>query len=115
MPTTVYFFRVSRKTLRGHFLGVAAAWLVQSGIEIYRCFSRITNSGQSDGVNITEQAKLLVKKISGITIRCGAPLIFASFGAGIRATLIRPSMGVANSLNSSNTKKVFISKAEVCC
>ncbi|WRX28293.1 hypothetical protein QQP08_020780 [Theobroma cacao] len=93
MPTTVYFFRVSRTTLRGHFLGVAAPWLVQSGIEIYRCFSRITNSGQSDGVNITEQAKLLVKKISGITIRCGASLIFASFGAGIRATLIRPSMG----------------------
>ncbi|WRX28391.1 hypothetical protein QQP08_020878 [Theobroma cacao] len=93
MLTTVYFFRVSRTTLRGHFLGVAAAWLVQSGIEIYRCFSRITNSEETDGVNITEQAKLLGKKISGITIRCGASLIFASIGAGIGATFIRPSMG----------------------
>ncbi|XVF33879.1 hypothetical protein REPUB_Repub18cG0009400 [Reevesia pubescens] len=93
MPTTVYFFRVSRTTFRGHLLGVAAAWIVQTGIEIYRCFSRITNSEESDGVNITEQAKLLGKKISGVTIRCGASLIFASIGAGIGATLIRPSIG----------------------
>ncbi|XVE96651.1 hypothetical protein REPUB_Repub02eG0241100 [Reevesia pubescens] len=93
MPTTVYFFRVSRTTFRGHLLGVAAAWLVQTGIEIYRCFSRITNSEESDGVNITEQAKLFGKKISGITIRCGASLIFASIGAGIGATLFRPSIG----------------------
>ncbi|XP_022716756.1 uncharacterized protein LOC111275596 [Durio zibethinus] len=93
MPATVYFFRVSRTTFRGHLLGVAAAWLVQTGIEIYRCFSRITNSEESDGVNITEQTKLLGKKITGVTIRCGASLIFASIGAGIGATLFRPSIG----------------------
>ncbi|XWS51757.1 hypothetical protein CRYUN_Cryun11dG0010700 [Craigia yunnanensis] len=93
IPTTMYFFRVSRTTFRGHLLGVAAAWLVQTGIEIYRCFSRITNSEESDGVNITEQAELLGKKISGITIRCGASLVFASIGAGIGATLFRPSIG----------------------
>ncbi|XWS27741.1 hypothetical protein CRYUN_Cryun25bG0006700 [Craigia yunnanensis] len=93
IPTTEYFFRVSRTTFRGHLLGVVAAWLVQTGIEIYRCFSRIKNSEESDGVNITEQAKLLGKKISGITIRCGASLVFASIGAGIGATLFRPSIG----------------------
>ncbi|XP_039000658.1 uncharacterized protein LOC120126567 [Hibiscus syriacus] len=93
MPTTVYFFRVSRTTFRGHLLGVAAAWIVQTGIEIYKCFSRITNSKESDGVNTTVQAKLLGKKISGVTISCGASLIFASVGAGIGATLIRPSIG----------------------
>ncbi|XWS11344.1 hypothetical protein CRYUN_Cryun38cG0075800 [Craigia yunnanensis] len=93
MPTSVYFFRVSRTTFRGHLLGVAAAWLVQTGIEIYRCFSRITNSEENDVVNISEQAKLLGKKISVITISCGASLIFASIGAGIGATLFRPSLG----------------------
>ncbi|MBA0792300.1 hypothetical protein Gohar_016809 [Gossypium harknessii] len=93
MPATVYFFRVSRTTFRGHLLGVTAAWIVQTGIEIYRCFSRITNSDESDEANVTVRAKLLGKKISGITIRCGASLIFASIGAGICATLFRPSVG----------------------
>ncbi|XVF77097.1 hypothetical protein PTKIN_Ptkin14bG0012800 [Pterospermum kingtungense] len=93
MPTSVYFFRVSRTTFRGHLLGVAAAWLVQTGIEIYRYFSRVTNSEESDGINITEQAKLLGKKIYVITISCGASLIFASIGAGIGATLFHPSTG----------------------
>ncbi|MBA0848955.1 hypothetical protein Goshw_009198 [Gossypium schwendimanii] len=93
MPATVYFFRVSRTTFRGHLLGVMAAWIVQTGIEIYRCFSCITNSDESDEANVTVRAKLLGKKISGITIRCGASLIFASIGAGICATLFRPSVG----------------------
>nr|KJB13864.1 hypothetical protein B456_002G098800 [Gossypium raimondii] len=93
MPATVYLFRVSRTTFRGHLLGVTAAWIVQTGIEIYRCFSRITNSDESDEANVTVRAKLLGKKISGITIRCGASLIFASIGAGICATLFRPSVG----------------------
>lgn len=94
MPTLVYFFRVSRTTFRGHFLGVAASWLVQVGIEIFRCFSRITNSEEEENqVNKSEQAKVLGKKVSGITIRCGASLVFASIGAGIGAVLIRPSSG----------------------
>ncbi|KAG8502838.1 hypothetical protein CXB51_000688 [Gossypium anomalum] len=93
MPATMYFFRVSRTTFRGHLLGVTAAWIVQTGIEIYRCFSRITNSDESNEANVTVRAKLLGKKISGITIRCGASLIFASIGAGICATLFRPSVG----------------------
>ncbi|TYH92142.1 hypothetical protein ES332_A13G161500v1 [Gossypium tomentosum] len=93
LPTTVYFFRVSRTTFRGHLLGVVAAALVQTGIEIYRCFCRKTNSEESDEVNLTEQTKLLGKKISDITIRCGASLVFASIGAGIGAVLFRPSVG----------------------
>ncbi|KHG24648.1 Isopentenyl-diphosphate delta-isomerase [Gossypium arboreum] len=93
LPTTVYFFRVSRTTFRGHLLGVVAAALVQTGIEIYRCFCRKTNSEESDELNLTEQTKFLGKKISDITIRCGASLVFASIGAGIGAVLFRPSVG----------------------
>ncbi|KAH1032469.1 hypothetical protein J1N35_044643 [Gossypium stocksii] len=93
LPTAVHFFRVSRTTFRGHLLGVMAAALVQTGIEIYRCFCRKTNSEESDEVNLTEQTKLLGKRISGFTIRCGASLIFASIGAGIGAVLFRPSVG----------------------
>ncbi|OMP04249.1 hypothetical protein COLO4_09810 [Corchorus olitorius] len=93
LPSTVYFFRVCRTTFRGHLLGVTAAWLVQSGIEIYRWFSRIINSEESEEVDKIEQAKLLGKKISLIAIKCGASLICGSIGAGIGATLIRPSFG----------------------
>ncbi|GKD26918.1 hypothetical protein Tco_1233132, partial [Tanacetum coccineum] len=37
MPFYTYTFCVGRTTFRGHFLGVAASWLVQVGIECYRC------------------------------------------------------------------------------
>lgn len=79
----------------GHFLGVAASWIVQIGIEIYRYFNRIMNSKEedSDGVNKAKEAKVLGKKVTGITIRCGASLVFASIGAGIGATTVRPSIG----------------------
>ncbi|KAH1073483.1 hypothetical protein J1N35_025811 [Gossypium stocksii] len=101
LPTTVYFFRVQNYFLRSiqlyvlqfivcHLLGVVAAALVQTGIEIYRCFYRKTNSKESDEVNLAEQTKLLGKKIFGITIRCGASLIFASIGARIGAVLFYP-------------------------
>lgn len=95
LPTTVYFFRVSRTTFRGHFLGVAASWIVQIGIEIYRYFTRVMNSKEeeSDSVDKAKEAKVLGKKAIGITIRCGASLVFASIGAGIGATLVRPSVG----------------------
>ncbi|KAK2640188.1 hypothetical protein Ddye_027983 [Dipteronia dyeriana] len=94
LPTLVYFVRVSKTTFRGHLLGVAASWLVQVGIEIYRFFSRIMKSGEeSDNVDKSKQAKLLGKRVTGVTIRCGASLVFASIGAGIGATMIRPSYG----------------------
>ncbi|KAH8518985.1 hypothetical protein H0E87_000718 [Populus deltoides] len=94
MPTMVYFFRVCRSTFRGHFLGVAASWLVQVGIEIYRFFSHLTKpEEESNDVDKSEQVKILGKKVTGVTIRCGASLVFASIGAGVGATLFRPSRG----------------------
>ncbi|KAJ0101702.1 hypothetical protein Patl1_03968 [Pistacia atlantica] len=116
LPTFVYFVRVSRTTLKGqiplvvdlsntrfpnnlymlktgHFLGVAASWIVQIGIEVYRSISRIVKSGEESDKVKSQEAKLLGKKFSGVTIRCGASLVFASIGAGIGATIIRPSVG----------------------
>jgi hypothetical protein len=93
-PTFVYFFRVGKSTFRGHLLGVAASWFIQIGIEVYRCVSRTINAEEeSRSVVKAEQAKLLGKKVTGVTIRCGASLIFASIGAGIGACLVRPSVG----------------------
>ncbi|KAK9089876.1 hypothetical protein Scep_028958 [Stephania cephalantha] len=97
MPKFVYFYSVSKTTFRGHLLGVAASWLVQVGIEIYRCISTLTKRKNEptadDEVNTAEQIHLLGKRVSGATVRCGASLIFASVGAGIGAALIHPSMG----------------------
>ncbi|KAF8410853.1 hypothetical protein HHK36_003390 [Tetracentron sinense] len=94
MPTLVYFCSVSRTTFRGHLLGVAASWLVQVGIEIYRCFSfMVTTKEELNKVDKAEQIRLLAKKVSGATARCGASLVFASIGAGIGATLFHPSVG----------------------
>ncbi|XP_015901463.1 uncharacterized protein LOC107434505 [Ziziphus jujuba] len=93
MPTYVYFFHVSRTTFRGHFLGVTASWIVQVAIDIYRFLSRTLNSKEDDEVDAAEQAKLLGKKVTATTVRCGASLVFASIGAGIGATLFRPSAG----------------------
>lgn len=78
----------------GHLLGVLASWIVQVGIDIYRFFSSISKAREdNDTVDTPEQARILVKKVYGATIRCGASLIFASIGAGIGATFIRPSAG----------------------
>ncbi|KAF2305601.1 hypothetical protein GH714_006966 [Hevea brasiliensis] len=96
MPTTFYLFRVSRTTFRGHFLGVAASWIVQVGIEIYRFFNRLAKSESEEEnckVDKSEQVIILGKKVTGVTLRCSASLAFASIGAGIGATLIRPSTG----------------------
>lgn len=92
MPTSVYFFSVSRTTFRGHLLGVAASWLVQVGIEIYRYFSSMIKE-ENDDLDKPERLKLLGKKVTGATVRCSASLVFASIGAGIGATLFRPSAG----------------------
>ncbi|KAI7737376.1 hypothetical protein M8C21_020323 [Ambrosia artemisiifolia] len=97
MPIYTYFFCVSRTTFRGHFLGVAASWLVQVGIECYRFVRDITKSNEGEDVDVnvdqSERAKVLGKKMCGATVRCGASLVFASIGAGIGATLFRPSSG----------------------
>lgn len=94
MPSYIFFFSVCKTTLRGHFLGVAASWIISVGIDIYRTFSHMINSKEEvDDIDTPQKLKLLGKKVSGTTIRCGASLIFASIGAGIGATLIRPSTG----------------------
>lgn len=53
----------------------------------------INSKEEVDEIDTPQKLKLLGKNVSGTTIRCGASLIFASIGAGIGATLIRPSMG----------------------
>ncbi|XP_058081388.1 uncharacterized protein LOC131229441 isoform X2 [Magnolia sinica] len=83
--------RVAWKLLKGHFLGVAASWIVQVGIEIHRCFSYKVANGEH--VDMVECVKILRKKVSGATIRCGSSLAFASIGAGIGTMLLRPSVG----------------------
>ncbi|XP_059666548.1 uncharacterized protein LOC132312268 [Cornus florida] len=94
MPTLVYFYSVSKTTFRGHFLGVAASWLIQVGIEVYRFFSATFKSNEEpDKVDKAELVQLLGKKVYGTTVRCSASLVFASIGAGIGATLFRPSAG----------------------
>ncbi|KAL0397586.1 UNVERIFIED_CONTAM: hypothetical protein Scaly_0207000 [Sesamum calycinum] len=94
MPTLTYIFCVSRTTFRGHFLGVLASWVVQVGTDIYRFFTSISKSKQdSDTVDTAEQLQILGNKVYGATVRCGASLVFASIGAGIGATLVRPSAG----------------------
>lgn len=94
MPTFVYFFSVSRTTFRGHMLGVAASWLVQVGMDLYRFFSSIFKSKNEDAdVDTNEQAAVLARKIVLATIRCTSSLIFASIGAGIGASIVRPSLG----------------------
>ena len=76
----------------GHFLGVAASWLVQVGIEIYRFFSFIINFEEKiDRIDKAEKVKLLGKKVTGSTVKCGASLVFASITTGIGTTLFRPS------------------------
>ncbi|KAJ0267036.1 Isopentenyl-diphosphate delta-isomerase [Hirschfeldia incana] len=95
-PTHLYIYKVSQTTLRGHFLGIAASWTVQVGIEIYRCVVQYVNpkpEEEEEHVEIAEQAKDLGNKVVGITVRCGASLVFAAIGAGICSCLMRPSTG----------------------
>lgn len=75
-------------------LGVAAAWLVQVGIEIYQFFTSIfrPEEGDNNG-DRARQVGLLGQKVFKATVRCSSSLIFASLGAGIGATLYRPSVG----------------------
>ncbi|KAK7315740.1 hypothetical protein VNO77_34311 [Canavalia gladiata] len=94
MPTSVYFYCVGRTTFRGHMLGVAASWLVQVGIDLYRFFkSRFMIQDEDNDADKTKEVVFLGQKIFFTTVRCTSSLIFASIGAGIGATLFRPSLG----------------------
>ncbi|XP_020522052.1 uncharacterized protein LOC18432839 isoform X1 [Amborella trichopoda] len=90
-PTVLLFYGVAKSTLRGHFLGVAASWLVQVGIEIYRCVHVFVESSDED--LRSEQIQLLWRNVWGATLRCGASLAFAPIGAGFGAAIIHPSLG----------------------
>ncbi|CAJ2665351.1 unnamed protein product [Trifolium pratense] len=75
-------------------LGVAASWVVQVSIEVYRFFISVFKSNDEDKeVDTPEQVRLLGQKIALTSIRCSSSLVFASIGAGIGATLILPSLG----------------------
>ncbi|KAF3785465.1 hypothetical protein EJ110_NYTH27848 [Nymphaea thermarum] len=91
MPTLVFFHSVTKSTFRGHFLAVAASWLVQVGIDIYRCISVVAKN--TDAVVRSNQVQFLGKKIVATTVRCSSSLVFASIGAGLGATICSPSAG----------------------
>ncbi|XP_073226557.1 uncharacterized protein [Cicer arietinum] len=92
MSTSTYFISVSRATLRGHMLGVAASWVVQVGVRIFQLF---TYKSRNEDVSVDkgERIRIFKDKVIIATIRCNASLIFASIGGGIGATLFRPSIG----------------------
>ncbi|KAK6791878.1 hypothetical protein RDI58_010959 [Solanum bulbocastanum] len=90
MPGVIYFCSVTKTTCRGHFLGVLASWFVQVGIDIWRFFKSKQDDDTLDGA---EKMKLLGRKISIVTVRCSASLVFASIGAGIGAMMFRPTTG----------------------
>lgn len=91
----VSFCRPCLYVYAGQGLGLAATWLIEVGIEINRFISLMIRSGEldDDDIDLGERLKLLGKKVSGTCIRCGTSLAFGFIGAGIGATLIRPSMG----------------------
>ncbi|CAA6653604.1 unnamed protein product [Spirodela intermedia] len=91
MPATVFIYSVGRTTLRGHCLGVAASWIIQMGIDVYRCLFRRSDNNEEDATT-AEKLRCLQKRIYGATIRCSASLVFASLGAGIFA-YFHPSIG----------------------
>ncbi|KAK2967269.1 hypothetical protein RJ640_004835 [Escallonia rubra] len=86
--------RMAWKLLKGHFLGVAASWLLQVGIGIYHFFSRLYKSDEdADENDKVVQVKILVKNVCVTTVSCAVSLVLASVGAGIGATIFRPSAG----------------------
>ncbi|XP_020217543.1 uncharacterized protein LOC109800995 [Cajanus cajan] len=92
MPTLVYFYSVCKTTFRGYMLGVGASWLVQVGIGLFQFFkSKLKN--ENNNINKVVRMRLLRQKVFMATVRCNASLIFASIGAGIGASLCRPSVG----------------------
>ncbi|TKW29128.1 hypothetical protein SEVIR_3G375900v4 [Setaria viridis] len=93
MSTPEYTFCVARTTFRAHALGVSAAWVVQSLIEVYRCFIRKPSeddelpSNGDEQFDDTDKFRLFGRKIYGITIKSCFSLVLASIGAGIGALL----------------------------
>jgi hypothetical protein len=74
-----------------HALGVAAAWVIQSLVQVYTCFIRQPDNDE-ELLDEREKFKLFGKKIYSVTIKCGFSLFFASIGAGLGA-LVHPMHG----------------------
>lgn len=74
-------------------LGVAASWLVQVGIKLCQFFVSKFKK-EDDSIERSERIRLLRQNVFLATVRCNASVIFASIGAGIGATLFRPSTGM---------------------
>ncbi|KAL6842090.1 hypothetical protein ACP4OV_028069 [Aristida adscensionis] len=91
MSTPEYTYCVARTTFRAHALGVAAAWVVQSLVEVYRCFIRKPSDGE-ESFDDMEKFRLFGRKIYGVTIKSCFSLVLASVGAGIGA-LVHPAHG----------------------
>uniref|UniRef100_J3NDK3 Uncharacterized protein n=2 Tax=Oryza brachyantha TaxID=4533 RepID=J3NDK3_ORYBR len=91
MSCPEFSYCVARTTFRAHALGVAAAWVVQSIVEIYRCFIR-KPSNEQELLDEMDKVKMFGKKIYGITVKCGFSLVFASIGAGV-GVLVHPVHG----------------------
>ncbi|KAI9099184.1 hypothetical protein K1719_024951 [Acacia pycnantha] len=62
MPTFVYIYCVSRTTFRGHMLGVAASWIVQVGIDLYRFFTSGLKTWEDD--DDEKQVGILAQRVS---------------------------------------------------
>jgi hypothetical protein len=79
-----------------HALGVAANWLVQLVLDIYRSISNSfyvrTKEGKPMGMDARE-LKRLARRTVGNTLKGIASLVLASLGAGLGTVLIRPSTG----------------------
>lgn len=94
MPKTIYIYAVGKTTFRAHFLGVAASWIVQVGVDIYRTLSHLFNTKEElDEPDKRVEFVILGKKVITATVRCSASLVFAAIGAGLGATFLRPSLG----------------------
>ncbi|GJN06094.1 hypothetical protein PR202_ga23782 [Eleusine coracana subsp. coracana] len=91
MSTPEFTYCVARTTFRAQALGVAAAWVVQSIIEVYRCFIRKPRDDEESFEEVDKLRKF-GGKILGITIKGCFSLVLASIGAGIGA-LVHPGHG----------------------
>lgn len=91
------FLGVTKTTFRGHSVAVAASWLVQLTLDIYKCIHNIYQKRKKLTDNTAtlqrDELAILWRKIVANTLKCGAALVFASIGAGLGAVLIRPSSG----------------------
>lgn len=52
-----------------------------------------SKKGSHETTHTKDEFKIFAKKVYVTSVRCAASLVFASVGAGIGATLIRPSTG----------------------